>query len=194
MASEDQAKWDRRYRAGDAEPPSVAHVLKHYAHLLPNTGTALDLACGRGGNAIFLAEYGLDTHAWDISSEVLTQLQHRTQLPNLQTRIFDAEHENLPVNHFDVIVVSRYLLRELFPALICALKPAGLLYYQTFIADKVESIGPSRDAYLLQPNELLHSFQTLQILAYREEGQVGDATQGFRNEAMLVARKASSCD
>ena len=190
MSTQDQDKWNRIYSDSTSnESPHVARVLFENAHLLPKRGVALDLACGRGGNALFLSKQGLTTHAWDVSSTVLEQLQSFPEAKSIQTCVFDAEREDLPIEQFDVIVVSRFLHRPLLPQLVDALKPEGLLYYQTFIADKAQNVGPNRADYLLQPNELLNRFREMKILVYREEGLTGDQSQGFRNEALLVAQK-----
>jgi tellurite methyltransferase len=91
---------------------------------------------------------------------------------------------------FDVIVVSRFLERALAPALIAALRPAGLLFYQTFTQSTVgDPKGPMNPDYRLAPQELLRLFQPLRLRVYREEGSVGDTTRGWRNEALLVAQK-----
>ena len=94
-----------------------------------------------------------------------------------------------PPDRYDVIVVSRFLERGLFPALSAALRQGGLLFYQTFVFDKDPTIGPGNPDYLLHTNELLALARGLTVRAYREEGMVGDLTQGMRNEAMLVAQK-----
>ncbi|NNC68584.1 MAG: tellurite resistance methyltransferase TehB, partial [Gammaproteobacteria bacterium] len=73
--------------------------------------------------------------------------------------------------------------------IIAALKPNGLLFYQTFIAEKVSDAGPSNPEYRLQPNELLESFSPLHVLAYQEHGTVGDVKKGLRDIAILVAQK-----
>ena len=88
---------------------------------------------------------------------------------------------------FDVIVVSRFLDRELFPALLAALRRQGLLFYQTFTADKDPAVGPSSPDYLLRRGELLRLCAGLRPVLYREEGRLGDLQRGFRNEAMLIA-------
>jgi hypothetical protein len=91
---------------------------------------------------------------------------------------------------FDVIVVSRFLERRLAAALIDALKPEGLLLYQTFTQVTVGAVwSPTNPAYRLAPQELLTLFQPLRVLVYREEGRVGNTTCGWRNEALLVAQK-----
>ena len=60
-----QQKWDSIYHQAEGEP-SIAEVLQHNHYLLPTEGVALDLACGRGGNALLMAERGLSVKAWDI--------------------------------------------------------------------------------------------------------------------------------
>jgi tellurite methyltransferase len=183
-------KWDARYREGGNESPA-ARVLVENAHLLPTAGVALDLACGTGGNALFMASRGLDSHAWDISAVAIDRLRRRARDEGLSVHVMTRNVEAQPPapDSFDVIVVSHFLARALAPALIAALKPRGLLFYQTFILEKAEEVGPSNLDFLLGENELLRLFAPLRVLVYREEGRVGDITQGFRNEAMLVARR-----
>ena len=138
-----QQKWNDRYRDRTTRP-SAASVLADNRHLLPSTGRALDLACGMGGNALLLAQHGLETHAWDISDIALERLQqqaHQQNLP-LQTHVRDVTQDRLAPGSFDVIVISRFLERDLAPSIIQALNPNGLLFYQTFMQQAVESFGP----------------------------------------------------
>lgn len=89
------------------------------------------------GNARFLARCGLSTQAWDQAAKAINLLDTWRQLqglPNLHPRVVDIEHTPLPVEQFDVIVVSRYLQRALFKPIANALKPGGVLYYQTFLS------------------------------------------------------------
>jgi tellurite methyltransferase len=192
MADAQKAKWEQRYGGGDGgEPPPPARVLVENAHLLPAEGAALDLACGLAGNAFFLVEQGLDVWAWDYSSAAIERVRVQAVARGLRlhAEVRDAVAEPPESARFDVIVVTRFLERALVPALIDALRPAGLLYYQTFTRARVDDTGPANPAYRLAPNELLALFRPLQILVYREEDTVGDVRRGFRNEAMLVARK-----
>lgn len=188
----DQLKtiWDERY-TNNNEQPTACQILRDFSYLLPAHGQALDFACGLGGNALLLSASGLTTSAWDLSSvgiEKLTSLAHQQSLQiNAQARdvILSPPEEN----SFDVIVVSYFLERQLFPALLAALKPSGLLFYETFIADKPAGSGPTNPDYLLQENELLHLTDSLLIRAYREEGTLGDMQKGVRNVAMLLGQK-----
>lgn len=188
MPDNEAEKWNTIYATGGHARETPAKVLSEFAHLLPDTGTALDLACGMGANALFLAERGLDVHAWDISEEAITRLNTKSneiQL-KLETRICDVTAVPLPKNNFDVIVVSYFLERTLIPSIINALKNNGLLFYQTFIQERINDSGPRNEDYRLGENELLRLCHDLHIILYREEGRIGNIQEGFRNEAMLI--------
>ena len=183
-------KWNERYRAATGER-QAARVLNENLHLLPENGRALDLACGLGGNAILLAQQGLTVDAWDIADVPIASLQdvaHDRQF-SIQAEVRDVEANPPAPETFDVIVVSYFLDRDLIPALIRALKPGGLIYYQTFTRQRVSDRGPQRAEFRLADQELLQLFAGLQVLLYREEGCVGDVQKGFRDEAMLIGRK-----
>jgi SAM-dependent methyltransferase len=185
-----QAKWDRRFE-GKREPDAVAAVLRDNMHLLPDAGLALDLACGTAGNGLLLAQKGLQTCLWDISGVALDlqQAWARENQLTVFTEQRDCELNPPEAAHFDVICVSHFLHRPLCPHLAAALKPGGMLFYQTFTADKLDPGGPSSPEYLLRPGELRELFAQLQLRFYREDGRCGDLRQGERNRAMLVAQK-----
>jgi tellurite methyltransferase len=189
-------KWDKKYFEAPLETQQPVQVLKEYAHLLPVTGRALDYACGLGVNAIFLARRGLDVCGWDLSSIAIDRLQEYADSQNLPVRTAVVDLEQQPVSdfndRFDVVVVSYYLYRPVFPALIQMLNTGGLLFYQTFIRDAVNSSGPSDPSYRLRDNELLELCKTLRVLVYREEGSIGDVQKGLRNEAYFVGRYESN--
>ena len=183
-------KWNERYRAATGER-QASRVLTENRHLLPDNGRALDLACGLGGNAILLAQQGLKVDAWDIADVAIAALQGMAierQL-SIQAEVRDVEVKPPEPESFDVIVVSYFLDRDIIPALIQALKPDGLIYYQTFIRQRVSDRGPQQEEFRLADQELLQLFSELRIIFYREEGCVGDLQNGFRDEAMLVGMK-----
>lgn len=206
LHSELREKWDRRYREVAGTLPQPARVLAENIHLLPEQGDALDLACGRGGNALLLARSGLVVQAWDLSPVAIGDLQEMAQTEALvmQAEVRDVILAPPPAASFDVIVVSYFLERSLAPVLCEALRPGGLLFYQTFVRDKVfqntdsqntdsqnkvSPSGPTNQKFLLAENELLELFSTLTLRIYREEGSLGNVTAGLRNEAMLVAQR-----
>ncbi len=182
-------KWDTRYRKAGAA--MAGEVLAENRHLLPAKGEALDLACGLGGNALLLARTGLRTRAWDLSAVAIERLAAEADAEGLPlcAEVRDVVVAPPAAGSFDVIVVSRFLERGLCPALMAALRPGGLLFYQTFTRDKAVPGGPSNPAFLLAENELLRLFDGLRLRVYREEGCLGDVTRGLRNEALLVAQR-----
>jgi SAM-dependent methyltransferase len=187
-------KWNAIYAGDGHKSIRAADVLEENQHLLPVNGTALDLACGMGGNALLLAQHGLQTYAWDISKTAIDKLRSCSENKNISLQLETRDLVALPPapGSFDVIVVSRFLERSLIPHLITALREHGLIFYQTFIKDNASDTGPGNPKYRLEQNELLMLFQPLQIILYKEEGTLGDLESGFRNEAMIIARKNNS--
>ncbi|WP_150051296.1 MULTISPECIES: class I SAM-dependent methyltransferase [Methylomonas] len=185
-----QQKWDRIYSAENIEP-DAAEVLASHRYLLPSAGRALDVACGLGANAILLARHGLEVNAWDISKVATDRLQHTAaQLAlNLVAQQYDLSNHSWPKAGYDVIVVSRFLDRTLCDEIMSALKPAGLLFYQTFTRDKPDAIGPNNPDYLLKRNELLRLFAPLHVVYYQEYQGIGDLGRGNRNEACFIGQK-----
>lgn len=165
-----QAKWDEKYQAANLHTPAnPCFALQEHSKLLPFHGRALEVACGLGGNARFLAQCGLKVDAWDISDNALTVLNNWASINQLPITplITDLEAMILPYQQFDVIVVSRYLDRKLFPQLVDALKPKGLLIYQTFLAP-VQENAPKNPTFYVKSGELSQSFSKLQTLVYGE--------------------------
>ncbi|BCN92446.1 hypothetical protein THMIRHAM_02310 [Thiomicrorhabdus immobilis] len=170
MNSKNAEKWDAKYAESTLNTPAnPCFVLKQHSRLLPFNGQALELACGLGGNARFLAQCGLKTHAWDISDSALTVLNNWASLNHLPIMplLTDLEQMLLPYQQFDVIVVSRYLDRGQFKAIEEALKPNGLLFYQTFLAP-VQANAPQNPDFYIQPNEFNQAWSKLQTLVYGE--------------------------
>jgi len=183
--------WNARYHNAEDSRPRAASVLTENTHLLPASGQALDLACGLGGNALMLAERGLDVQAWDISDVAINKLVQRAADENIpvQADVRDLESERLPPDTFSVITVSYYLDRNIFPALVAALKSGGLIFYQTFSQAVVSDRGPSNPDFRLEKQELLDVFSSLDVVLYREESALGDPAKGFRDEAMFIGCK-----
>jgi tellurite methyltransferase len=186
------SKWDHVYSQYDLmRYPVAAEVLTENDFLLPSSGMALDLASGFGANSIFLAEHGLAVTAWDISGVAIDKLtayavQQGLNINACQEKIMA---DIFTESSFDVIVVSRFLDRTLSDAIIGALKPDGLLFYQTFTREKTSRNPPNNPDYLLTENELLELFSPLRVIFYRENALIGEQLRGLRNEAQFVGQK-----
>lgn len=165
-------KWDKKYLA--MQPTSSVApcwLLKQHSQQLPLKGKSLDLACGLGGNARFLAMCGLSVDAWDISDVALTELNNFASVNRLAITptICDIEQMLFPYQQYDVIVVSHYLNRKLFPQIQQALKPTGKLFMQTFLAP-VQENAPNNENYYLKSGELTNFFSHSLITEIYGEG------------------------
>ncbi len=191
MDNQIKDKWNKHYHSCSNKRSVPAEVLFQNQHLLPEVGTALDLACGRGANAICLAENGLTVSAWDISELALEQLSlcAKEKKLSLSSELRNVSEQPPAADTFDVIVVSHFLDRALMNDIRSAIKPEGLIFYQTFIKEKVDKSGPKNPDYLLDNNELLTIFNNWKIICYKEEGKTGNINAGFRNQAMIIAQK-----
>ncbi len=197
-----QAEWDAKHRLAAEEPVAEpAGLLCELLPLLP-AGAALDLACGTGRNALFLAEHGRHVTAVDWSAAGLEILEARARSRNIATRriqslgeskgasrvgidvlVANLESIELPANSYYLIVCVRYLQRALFPQISRALRAGGVLLYETYTQAQMEFPGGPRDAaHLLKPGELREAFPNLCLLFHRELR----AGQGI---ASLVAQK-----
>jgi tellurite methyltransferase len=163
---------------------------------------ALDLACGRGRNAILLAEHGRHVTAVDWSAAALGILEDRAHELKIPVRRIqkieegkqaeragidllqaDLETIQLPANRYGLILCVRYLQRSLFPPMARALRPGGMLLFETYTQAQLEFCGGPRDpAHLLKAGELREAFPELEVFFYRELR----AGQGI---ASLAARK-----
>jgi SAM-dependent methyltransferase len=146
--------------------------LTSHRHLLPAAGDALDLACGSGRNSVWLAEQGFKTLAVDRNAAALDTLRHEAARRGLsiRTQVVDLENGEpfLEPDTFDLVVVVHYLHRPLFPALVRALRPGGVLAYETFTRAQAARGKPTNPAFLLEPGELLTLVRPLNVVASRE--------------------------
>lgn len=165
-----------------------ASWLVQHAHLLPRQGQALDVASGRGRHAIWLAERGLNVLAVDRNADAVRDLNDEARASRLPLRAEVRDLESgvnpFPRSAFDVIVVVHYLHRPLFPALIGALAPGGLLVYETFTRAQAARGKPTNPDFLLESGELLDLVRPLEVLDSREGDDDG------RMVASVIARRS----
>jgi SAM-dependent methyltransferase len=161
-----------RHREGAAVVSTPASWLTANADRLPRTGDALDVACGSGRHALWLAERGLRTLAVDRNPDhvraVVDEARRRALPVRAEVMELEDGQTRLATSAYDVIVVVHYLHRPLFPALIGALRPGGVLVYETFTRAQAARGKPTNPAFLLEPGELLELVRPLEVLASRE--------------------------
>lgn len=192
---EARRRWNERYgREGALQPfpDAPASWLVEHRELLAASGggRALDVGCGDGRNALYLARHGYAVEAIDISDVLVAALTEEAERRALAItpRIVDLEREPLPAGPFDAIVTMHFLQRDLFAAMQDALAPDGLLFYETLSTAHVQQLGHSFNPdYLLEPGELLRAFPLLEVVDHRE-GIVGP-TGRERGVASIVARR-----
>ena len=160
--------------------------LTMHRHLLP-PGNALDVACGRGRHALWLAEQGWRVTAVDRNASAVRELEVEARRRGLSIAAesinLEREGATLPDGAFDVIVVVHYLHRPLFPALLAALRPDGVLVYETFTTAQAARGKPTNPDFLLRPGELRELVGSLAVMESREGEFDG------RDVASVVARK-----
>ena len=142
-----------------------------FASLLDPGSRVLDLACGYGRHARYLAALGHRILAVDRDEAALAAL---SSIAGIDTQRADLEQDAWPFGgtRFDAIVVTHYLHRPLFDPLLAALDPRGLLLYETFAHGNEVFGRPANPDFLLQPDELLERFgPSLRVIAF-EQGQV----------------------
>ena len=161
----DRRKWNVKHldRVG---PDTPSPIVKRFADTLPR-GRALDIAAGRGRNALYLARRGFEVDAVDISDEGLRFLAGRH--PAVHPVCADLNRFDIPENRYRLIVNIRYLNRRLFPHIIRGLAAGGALIFETFLeSDRPDNCSPTCRDHLLRTNELLHAFLSLNIRYYEE--------------------------
>lgn len=157
-----------------------AWVLR-FAPLVRSAGSVLDLACGNGRHARWFAARGCLVEAADRDAAALALLAGADRI---HTNCCDLEHAPWPYagRRFDAIVVTNYLHRPLFPRLVEALAPEGVLIYETFMTGNERFGRPANPEFLLRPGELLeHASGALEVIAF-EQGEVA------RPKAAVVQR------
>jgi SAM-dependent methyltransferase len=158
---------------GESQPTHAAQDrpsawVERWAGRVHAGGTVLDVACGSGRHARFFAARGHAVAAVDRDAAAVAALR---QIPDVTILCADIEGGPWPYagRAFDAVVVTNYLHRPLFPALLDALAPGGVLIYETFAAGNERYGRPSNPDFLLRPGELLEVARgRLRVLAFEQ--------------------------
>ena len=191
MTTGDQVRWDRQHAAGhgsDHASGFLKEILLSDSWPIPR-GRALDIATGKGRNAIFLAEHGFDVVAIDVSPVALDEARQRAAGKSLSIswQQADLERIELPEATYDLVVDFNYLQRSLIPQIKAALEPGGNAIFETYLIGQEVLGHPKNPAYLLRHNELLELFRDFRVLCYREGKFSAGEETAFR--AGILAEK-----
>lgn len=141
-----------------------------WAHLIARGARVLDLACGQGRHARYLAQTGHSVVACDRDPEALAVLAGIAGIETLQADFEDGSPWPFEGVRFGAIVVINYLHRPLFARFAEALSPGGVLIYETFALGNELYGKPSNPAFLLKRDELLDVFGATLVVAGFEQG------------------------
>ena len=190
MSEAQRGEWDQRHRgkpAGEAEPFLLAMLAR-----IPR-GVVLDVAGGRGRNALALARAGMRVVAVDYSAEAMRLLAATARDARfaIWPVVGNLDSFHLKDESFDAIVNINFLDRALFPKFEHALRPGGVLIADTFLIDQA-AIGHPRDPrFLLGHGELRALAGGLEIEEYREGSFTYPSGEPAFRASMLARRRKS---
>jgi SAM-dependent methyltransferase len=171
VSAEDRSRWDEKWaerRGGDTH---ASWLVRHEDVL--TGGVAVELAAGRGADAIWLARRGYQVLAVDGSLVALQQAHRQADEADVRRILFvqaDLDEWRLPPSCADLVLVFRFLDRRLFPMIRRAVRPDGLVIYQSRTVRWLERAPGASAEYLLQPGELLTWFADWELVHHEEEG------------------------
>jgi tellurite methyltransferase len=182
MSQKDRRRWDEKWSDSAGEHYDPHPLLLQYRSLLSG-GRALDMACGKGQNAIWLARQGYRVLGVDISPVALSMSRSEAVdqgLSNqLQFEAVDLDRWQLPALSYDLICIFRFLDRRHFPAIVAGLRPGGLLFCATRHVGLLHRCPEANKSFLLKRGELAEAFASLQVLHDLEKDE----------DAEFIARK-----
>ena len=189
MSTADRDRWNARYADGAYESRRLpSPFLQQNAHLLPVTGRALDLACGAGRNAIYLADRGLSVDAVDISRVALERGRADAEGWPIRWIECDLDDGFEACVDYDLIVNIRYVNLPLVSTLVKSLRPGGVLVIEQHLATDDDVVGPKSPAFRLDSGQLGGVAEGM-IVKQIEEGVFDDPDGRPAALARLVATK-----
>ncbi len=138
--------------------------------VIPRGGLVLDVACGSGRHAVFLAERGWRVHAIDRDTVAVGQVGRVGRVGEITTARVDLESGNPTLGEglYDAVIVFNYLHRPSMPAIVRAVRPGGVLIYETFTVGQAQRGRPRNPNFLLKDGELPSLVAPLRVLRARE--------------------------
>ncbi|GAY16473.1 bifunctional 2-polyprenyl-6-hydroxyphenol methylase/3-demethylubiquinol 3-O-methyltransferase UbiG [Mycobacterium sp. shizuoka-1] len=177
MAEADRVRWDQKYAGRTAATPALPTVFAGYEESIPTAGTALDIACGSGAAAVWLARRGLSVWGVDASEVAVDQARELARRHGVDDRcrfsVADLDDGLPPGPAVDMVLCHRFRDPRLYRPIVERLAAGGLLAISV-----LSEVGAAPGAFRAEAGELDRAFADLQVLA----GGEGDG------QAWLVAR------
>jgi SAM-dependent methyltransferase len=169
--------WDAYYSDAGRLQWEPDGLLVEVAETLP-PGRALDLACGAGRNAIYLARLGWSVTAVDSSKAAIARLREKAAGLTIDARVADLERREFAIepHAYDLICDFYYLQRDLFPAIRDGARPGGMIVAAIHL----------EGSFAMAPGDLRNEFAGWKVLFYSEGGQA----EGGKRSARIIARRA----
>lgn len=183
MATEDRAHWDEKYldAQGRIITPSLPERFEPYAASFVSASTALEIACGAGTTAVWLAQQGVRVAAYDISPVAISAANGLADAHGVGDRctfaIHDFDHGLPPGDPVDLVVCNMFRAASLDDAIVERLRPGGVLAIAA-----LSEVGAKPGRFRVTPGELPNAFPSFEVLASDE----GDGV------AWLLARKSQN--
>lgn len=184
VSYQDRIRWDRRYGDHDVVPEAevgLPAVFRPFADIFPTAGNALELASGRGGVAVWLAERGLNVLGCDVSPVAVKQARALADGAGVASRcrfeVVDLDY-GLPAGpRVDVLVCNKFRDERLNRSVVERLAQGGLLAISV-----LSEVGAAPGPFRARTGELQRAFGGLDVIAAREAN----------GAAFLLARRGSS--
>ena len=183
--------WDKRYQAGEHVNDEPHPLITRFAAQL-QPGRALDVACGPGRHAIWLAQRGWQVVAVDSSHTAIEMVHKRCSEKGVSVEAVTADLERhefvIESEAYDLIVVCNYLQRDLFPAIRRGTRIGGVVIAVIALVDEDPKVKPMNPAYLLNAGELQAAFEGWDLI-HGFEGKPPESP-ARRATAEIVARRS----
>jgi 2-polyprenyl-3-methyl-5-hydroxy-6-metoxy-1,4-benzoquinol methylase len=193
MSKLDKEKWDKKY-IDKAQLLKQRYPSKNLV-LFTNECKgvkALDIGCGAGRNALYLAKNGFEVDALDIAKVALDKLNEYAKEDKtdklIHTLHVDIDDVSLHVESYDLVVMANFLDRDMIQKAKVALKKDGIFFVETYMKDDINEKENSKDKNLLKANELKEIFADYEILFYDEFENESHEIYVMKKQ-VVVARK-----
>jgi len=169
-----------------ASLPAPSAWVRRFAALIAPGGTVLDVACGSGRHLRWLATQGFVVTGVDRDAAAVEPLR---ALGEIVVADIEGAPWPLPERRFDAVIITNYLWRPLWPALLACLAEDGVFIHETFAVGQDRLGKPSNPQFLLQPGELLRVCAGLRIVAFEDGFEPATASTTGRQVQRIAAVK-----